>query len=278
MLLSRLLTALILIPIVLWGILTFSPPLFALVAGGLFLLGANEWSGFCGFTTLLSKITYIVVVAALMGVLYLSKHPFALLLIGTLLWIFPVVWVLFYQPERFRYLNHNAFRAVLGLLVLSFAWYSLVILRSFTLGPIWLIVLCVLVWSTDIFAYFAGRKWGKAKLCPLISPGKTKAGFWGGLGGSLLMAALIFAILEKELLFSKPSFFVWDNLLLWLGIACLTILLAVIGDLFESLMKRLAGVKDSGRLLPGHGGVLDRIDSLISTLPVYTFLILWVMR
>ena len=122
-----------------------------------------------------------------------------------------------------------------------------------------LFILC-LVWAADTGAYFSGTLWGKHKLAPKISPGKTIEGLCGGIMSALIVAA-IFAV------FAKIEF---SKLLPWTFLVILVVLFSVLGDLFESIMKRQAGVKDSGQWIPGHGGILDRIDSLTAAVPVFT--------
>jgi phosphatidate cytidylyltransferase len=148
-------------------------------------------------------------------------------------------------------------------LLLFSTWLALVQLR--TLGPVVLLAFFALAWVADIAAYFSGRAWGKHKLAPSISPGKTWEGAFGAIAGVLLygMAARVgfgFDLIAMPL---------W--ILLLVGMTAVSI----IGDLYESLLKRQAGIKDSSNVLPGHGGVLDRIDSLTSTMPL--FALLWLV-
>jgi phosphatidate cytidylyltransferase len=125
--------------------------------------------------------------------------------------------------------------------------------------PVLLIFLFFLIWGADIFAYFTGKKWGKTRLSPQISPGKT----WEGAGGGLLaglVLALVYGIKQQLQLY---------DIIIFLLICSLTVMVSIMGDLFESLMKRSVKLKDSGDLLPGHGGVLDRIDSLTAATPCF---------
>ena len=150
--------------------------------------------------------------------------------------------------------------AVAGFLVLLPAALAMVALR-----PLEVLLVLVLVWIADTAAYFVGHAWGRRKLAPAISPGKTWEGAAGGIGGALVYAIICGTLVEK---------------LLWvpyLAVAALLAVLSIVGDLFESAVKRQAAVKDSGALLPGHGGILDRIDSATSTLPLAAALAAWVI-
>ena len=129
----------------------------------------------------------------------------------------------------------------------------------------WALYGLMLVWAADTFAYFAGRRFGGAKLAPSISPGKTWAGFWGGLFGVVVLAMVMAPVLGVTL----------QQLPVLVAISLVAGLASVLGDLFESLIKRQAGAKDSGTLLPGHGGLLDRIDSILAALPVFAIFKAW---
>lgn len=146
--------------------------------------------------------------------------------------------------------------AVVGWLVLLPTGMAMLDLRAESPQPWWLLGVMALVWIADISAYFAGRKFGKSKLAPSISPGKTWEGVAGAMLGVLVYVAVVFVISGLQMHYT------------WFVYAAIGVALSVIGDLFESAIKRQAGVKDSGALLPGHGGLLDRIDALTSTLPL----------
>jgi len=169
----------------------------------------------------------------------------------------------------------HAVSTALAFLLLAAAWFAL--MRLMDDGFVYLLSVLAIVWLADIAAYFAGRRWGRRKLAPAISPGKT----WAGVGGAVtavLVAAFAFALLAPEV----PAFstLLQQRLPLAVALAVLALLVAlsIVGDLFESLLKRQVGAKDSGRLLPGHGGVLDRIDALIAVLPAAALLDLWLRR
>ena len=169
----------------------------------------------------------------------------------------------------------HALSTLLALVLLAAAWFAL--MRLTDGGFVYLLSVLVIVWLADIAAYFAGRRWGRRKLAPAISPGKT----WAGVGGAVA-AVLAVALLVAALAPQLPAFstLLLQRLPLTAALALLAALVAlsIAGDLFESLLKRQVGAKDSGRLLPGHGGVLDRIDALIAVLPAAALLDLWLQR
>ncbi len=177
---------------------------------------------------------------------------------GVALWRGPSGWPALARPVRWA----------VGLLLLWLAWTALAQAR--VIGVNFLLSVLCLVWAADIAAYFGGRAFGRRKLAPTISPGKSWAGVYSGVAGVMLLAGL-WLWADAHWTFDSPSLY---KLLLQrlgaIGLApalVLLVALSVVGDLFESLVKRAAGAKDSSRLLPGHGGVLDRIDALLPVLP-----------
>ena len=152
-------------------------------------------------------------------------------------------------------------RSLMGILVLAPAWLSAVYLLSFPRGGGLMVVLVLVVAAADIGAYFSGRALGKHKLAAVVSPAKTWEGFWGGMAACMLMALLLWSQLPMQQ--------AHVSLVAVLVVAMATALASVVGDLTVSMVKREAGLKDSGSLLPGHGGVLDRLDSLCGAAPVF---------
>jgi phosphatidate cytidylyltransferase len=153
-----------------------------------------------------------------------------------------------------------------GVFVLVPAWISLVsILQIAGQGPALLLLGMAMIWAADIGAYFAGHRWGRLKLAPQVSPGKTFEGVAGGLLGSVLTAGVGGSLLGLPLAAMLP-----------LGV-CVAVT-SVVGDLTESMFKRSVGIKDSGRLFPGHGGVLDRIDSITAAVPLFALALQWMGR
>lgn len=257
MLKTRLLTAAILIPLVIWGVLALPAHYFSLLLAAAVAQAAWEWSGLAGITRLFWRSLYV---ALLLLILWWANTlaPPLILAAAVAGWLLATVMVV-YHPAGVTLLSRRSVAVVAGIGVLVPAWIAVVQLHALPQGPYAVLFLMVLVWSADGAAYFAGRRWGTTRLAPSISPGKTWAGVWGALAAALLLAPIagIAAGLEQPRL-------------VWFIVLCLaTVMLSVVGDLFESIYKRIRGVKDSGRLLPGHGGMLDRIDSLTAAAPVF---------
>lgn len=264
MLRQRVLTAVVLIPLVLAGLFGLSGDAFALFTGAVVLLGAWEWANLAGFERPGSRLGYVLVLAALMflgwlGGMTQARWP---LWLGAAGWLMNLVWVARY-PQLSEQWRAPLRRLGMGLWVLLPCWVGFIQLRAS--GSEWLLYVLLLVWLADIGAYFAGRRFGRRKLAPRVSPGKSWEGVYGGLIATALLAL---------------GFAVWAGLGavegLWLGVTTLVVtLVSVLGDLLESMMKRLRGLKDSGQLLPGHGGMLDRIDSLTAAVPLFALFRLW---
>jgi len=264
---TRIITALILAPIAIGGIF-FLPPLgFALFTGAIITLGAWEWANMAGLTRQFARVAYAAAVAL---VLWLVYQPHSAVLWLAVAWWFVCLLLVRSYPSGSASWSPVAVRMLMGLAVLVPAWVGLNVLRtgSFQFGGVdnnLLIILYVfcIVWVADIGAYFAGRAFGKAKLAPRVSPGKSWAGVWGGLA-----AVTVFALSVSWL----ANAGIEDSLLLVLA-SLVTGAVSVLGDLLESMLKRFRGIKDSSQLLPGHGGIMDRIDSLTAAIPVFALLI-----
>jgi len=262
---QRLLTALALIPLVIWAVLELSTAVLGLILALFVLLGSWEWARLIGLHSTLARFAYVTFIAML---LYLSKFLlatsenfiFAALVVAGLWWLIGTVWVFRYRGETGLKPIDTQFGLFVGVIVLIPTWLAMTYIHAFSEdGPAMLLFVMVLIWAADSGAYFAGRKFGKHKLAPQVSPGKTIEGVVGGL-----VAAALFSVIGATS-FDLPVLGGISFVLLSL----IVVLLSVIGDLFESLFKRRAGVKDSGQLLPGHGGVLDRIDSLTAAAPIF---------
>jgi len=185
--------------------------------------------------------------------------PFTPFRLACLAWLLMLAQLLFHRPGRTpdRLYRVRGFLSALG--VVTFGWMSLTWLRSEPAGQWWLLTLLLIIWAADTGAYFTGRALGGRKLAPVISPGKTLAGLWGGL-----FSAAVTGVLAG--LFIPALAAPWAVVAL---IAAVTALISVGGDLFISMYKRTVGLKDSGNLFPGHGGVLDRLDSLLASAPFF---------
>lgn len=257
MLKQRIATGIILFFIALAAIF-YLPPFYFSIFVGLILLAAGwEWLNLCQIKQLWLRIVYLIVLAFVMlAANYIPLLPF---LIGIACWwILALVLVCFY-PRSSGVFSSKTVRMLLGFIVLVPAWLAIVTIKASINGAWTLIFMFALIWAADIGAYFSGRWWGRRKLMPAVSPGKTWEGFLGGLLLSLLIAEL--GMTSMQVLFET-----W-----WvvLGIVLLLNIFSVTGDLFESMLKRQVGLKDSGNLLPGHGGILDRIDSVTAAAPIF---------
>ncbi len=260
MLLKRVITSIIIIPLVLLAILLLPQYWFVAMVGVVFLVAAWEWAKLIGFETIKAQGSYLVIMFLGFCVIYQIQAP-VVLLVGILLWLILSYFIFNYAMFGEIWSVNRPLRSVLGLLLLSIAWYSINYIRSQDsyLGPAYLIILLIYVWSADTGAYFIGRSFGRQKLAPTISPGKTVEGMVGGVGLTLIVAAVVGLFFPFGL----------KQYVGFLFLAALISFVTVAGDLFESMVKRQARVKDSGNLLPGHGGVLDRLDSLISASPFF---------
>jgi len=180
--------------------------------------------------------------------------------LACLWWSFALLWVKSYPTSAVLW-NSVIMRSLMGVLVLAPSWLAAVYLLSFPRGGGLLIAMVVIVAAADIGAYFSGRTWGKHKLAVLVSPAKTWEGFWGGMLVCLVLAGLIWSVLPNQAShISLPAV---------ITVVLTTALASVVGDLTVSMVKRQSGHKDSGSLLPGHGGILDRLDSLCGAAPVF---------
>jgi phosphatidate cytidylyltransferase len=193
----------------------------------------------------------------------------ALLLLAMILWVIGAPLIMA-RGTQLALSKWQYFLAVLGLILLPATWFALVFLRE--MGLLWLLTAMALVWVADIGAYFVGKAFGRRRLAPQLSPGKTVEGALGGIVLCCLFATLCALYLPPTATIFGAFATGWGWLPMFLMVLGLTIL-SIVGDLFESQLKRLSGVKDSSGLLPGHGGVLDRIDALLPTMPIAVLLV-----
>jgi phosphatidate cytidylyltransferase len=258
MLKRRVLTAIVLLLLIFAMMCFLKPPIFAVLVMPFYWVSAAEWAKLMGFESLWARGAYTVLIAAALGIAALL--PASLLLAASLLcWLWAAAAVCCYQQDGVRLLGFQYpwIPTCTGVLMLAACWKAIVLLQA--ASPLWLIMALGICWVVDTGAYFSGRRFGRHPLAVRVSPKKTWEGFWGGI----LLAIAVIAVSSLFLPLTPAQ-----RSLLILLTACCT-LFAVIGDLFISLLKRQAGLKDSGSLLPGHGGLLDRVDSTISVLPVF---------
>lgn len=260
---QRTLTALALGPLVLAAALWLPTGWLALALALVVLLGAWEWTTLAGVSSPLARLGYLGVVtlsfAALWQVHLAGWGPY--LIAPVVLGWLGVALYLAGLAEVTRAEGTDVGLLALGLLVLLGPWLALLDLDAVQPdGPLLVLCLLLLIWAADIAAYFAGRRWGRVKLASALSPGKTRAGAYAALVAAAACGVVLAWWLRVGL---------GQGLALVL-ICVVTVVASVVGDLFESLLKRRRGLKDSGRLLPGHGGMLDRIDSMTAAAPVFT--------
>jgi len=274
MLKQRIITAVVLLAILLPALFWPSPIPFAIVTLLLMAAGAWEWGRLNGLGQAGSVGAAFVCLALCVASWYsglLDRQLPVLWSVAGGAWVLVGAWLVRAGVSGWPKIPRPV-RLAGGVLALWLAW--LAVAQARTIGVNFLLSVLVLVWVADIFAYFAGRAFGlkftKRKLAPAISPGKSWEGVWGGMAGVLVLA-VAWTFADQALQASVPSFYTrlagqgwW---LLFIAVLFMAAM-SVVGDLAESLIKRSAGVKDSSNLLPGHGGVLDRVDALLPTLPL----------
>ncbi|WP_111980115.1 phosphatidate cytidylyltransferase [Algibacillus agarilyticus] len=283
---KRILTALILLPVALFAI--FDLPLwgFSVFCAVVMSIGAWEWGPFIGFSKKRLRLALMALLVGIIALLFThfrlfdiqsseltSQIGFYLLLSSVIWWGIAALLVVSYPKSALTWRQKALLKMVFGFLTLVPTWFAATLIRSANYNEApqygaWLLLFVMgLVWAADIGAYFAGKAYGKNKLMPNVSPGKTIEGMLGGLVAAF---TVVFIVGQTALL---------DNLsIVQMGLISLAVVISsVLGDLLESMLKRQAGIKDSGTILPGHGGILDRIDSLTAALPVFAFLFFFVI-
>lgn len=302
MLKQRIITALVLLPLAI--VLLFYPSLqtFSLILIPIFGLLAWEWSGLLETKNVIVKSGFVVATLAVISFFFyqlfnigffaseqqivsiglfdtgsgtvsskeLSGYPFKSLMVAALIWIVALVMVLLYPKGTRLWTRGAALRMLFGFVILPAAWLAVVVIRSYdyqaepNYGGFMLLLMFLIIWGADVGAYFAGKTFGKHKLAPIVSPNKTWEGFFGGMVVSLLVAYGYGSYIGLPL---DIGYFMVFVLIL--------VLVSVVGDLFVSMLKRKAGVKDTSNILPGHGGLLDRLDSTLSVAPFFVVLLSW---
>ncbi|CAH0534231.1 Phosphatidate cytidylyltransferase [Vibrio stylophorae] len=286
MLKQRILTALILAPLVIAGIFYLPLAGFIAVMTLVTLVGCWEWSGFVhGKNNVLTTIILAMslplpalVAMAMAGqslsLVELANHTVsqAVLVIGAIWWGIATALTLSYPRSAQAWQSSTVFKLVSGMLTLMPFLWSVSLLKMAQGSSAWLgaqlvLFVCLLVWAADSGAYFSGKSFGKHKMAPKVSPNKTIEGLFGGA----LLAMLVGW--GAATWFQLPV----NNWPVFLGVIAITVVISVLGDLVESMFKRVANIKDSGAILPGHGGILDRIDSLTAAFPIFALLYLGLM-
>lgn len=271
MLKYRLLTAFLMGPLILWAIYALPEHLFSLFALILVSLGAWEWSVFAALNKPVQRSLFIVAnILLFVAVLFFQNNNLNMVIITSSLlwWIVCIPLLVSFPFKENNIVNSRAIKILVGMILLLATLVSMVLIRNNPIyGPEFLLYLILLIWFADSGAYFAGRALGKNKLIPNVSPGKT----WEGVAGALVIT-LIVALVSINIL-GIPS----SHSSAFIVVTFVTVIYSIVGDLSESMFKRMENIKDSGHILPGHGGILDRIDSLMSGLPVF-FAGLWLME
>jgi len=274
MLKQRVITAFILLLILLPALFYRSPVPFCVIALLMIATGAWEWARLNGCGQLASLLFGVVCISACSMAWYVGMLDQSLTMLWTLagaLWVLAGAWVLRSGVDAWA-TYPRAIRLVLGLFTLWLAW--LAVAQARVIGINFLLSILMLVWVADVFAYFSGRALGgrfsRSKLAASISPGKSWEGVWGGMAGVVALA-FVWQWLDVAWSVAVPSLYSHlgaKGVILLLIAVVFMAAMSVVGDLVESLVKRSAGAKDSSGLLPGHGGVLDRVDALLPTLPL----------
>lgn len=278
MLKQRVITAIILTAVFLSALFGLSLTHFALFIGAVVLIGAWEWANLSSCGALGQRIAYAIFIALVLAGTASAAGLFSAgqtfnpvvvksVLVAAVIWWLIALFLVKAYPTSTALWGHPVLRLAMGLLVLVPTWLALVYVRFQPQGTWLVVMIAAIVAAADTGGYFSGRKFGKHKLAPSVSPGKTLEGFAGGLISNVVLVALVAHL-------SGSSF------LTLLAIVLPTSLFSVLGDLLESMVKRHAGVKDSGVILPGHGGILDRVDSITAAAPVFALALLlsgWVL-
>ena len=270
MLKQRVITGLIMAPIAVVGV--FFLPLygFAVFVGLIMLVSGWEWAQLAGYSGS-SRVIYAGLLGLALPFIFFvpSVYILYILIPGLLWWILAIFFVVSY-PAFAKSWSSKVVRSIIGILVLVPAFAAMVQLKTYPDNNYLIVLLFLLIWGADIGAYFTGKAFGERKLAARVSPGKSWAGFYGGLATALIIGSLMALV--------RPDTVQLDSYegMIFLGCCGFVAVVSVLGDLTISMFKRNAGVKDSSNLLPGHGGFLDRIDSLLSAGPLFA-LIVWVV-
>ncbi len=274
---QRIITALILAPLVMLGIFELSLPMFIMMLAAIVMLGYWEWTQFVDTkarvvalipAALVSTLSFFVIPFDAPSLNNLSQVHLSILAIGSIWWIVASWLAITYPKSTTSWESSKLLRHGFGILTLLPFFWSVIFLRAENVqldpyhGARLVLFVCFLVWAADSGAYFAGKSFGKHKMAPKVSPNKTIEGLIGGIIAALIVGW--FAADWFDIHFSSA----WSMVVITLA----TVIISVLGDLVESMFKRVSGIKDSSNLIPGHGGILDRIDSLTAAFPVFALL------
>ena len=266
---TRVLAALTMAPFAIAAVLFLPTPWVVALAAVMFLVGLWEWLRLADIDDTLARTVLLLVNLLLMVALVWASRSesggslvlFQLMVVlGVIWWLLAMIWLRHYDFASDHDTHARVFKLGAGTLAVVPAWCALAVIHaSQPHGHVWLLIALAVVWAADSGAYFAGRRFGKRKLSPRISPNKTVEGMAGGAIAGIAVA-MVGAPLAGASLAQLPAVAL---------VAAIAVGFSVVGDLFESLLKRHVGAKDSGDLIPGHGGILDRIDGVLAALPVF---------
>lgn len=267
---ARLQSALWMIPLAVLTILFLPTPYMACLMALILLGGLFEWAGLAGLNDITKKLLYVSANAAIIAWLAWTDSPDntglkIAVLIGVVFCMLTLVWLRHFNFAREHSIRNKTIKLLAGSLCCIPAWAALVLIHDSNQGQYWTLFAIGMIAASDSGAYLFGVNFGKRKLAPNISPGKSWEGFWGGLFTTVVFALVCMPLFDGA----------WSDAWRFALLALSTALFSVSGDLFESLLKRHAMIKDSSNLIPGHGGMLDRLDSIVSGLTVFAFLKFW---
>jgi len=263
---QRILTALVLAPIMIGGIFYLPLAQFKLFIAAIVTLGAWEWANLSGVKMQVGRIAYAGIVAGLIWLIEFEGlvQEIDVLYLALIWWILAFLLVAAH-PKLKGVWSTPVVRMLMGLAILVPMWVGFVQIKSYPFNDYLIMYVMLVVWGADVGAYFAGRTFGKHKLAATVSPGKTWEGVYGGLATTFVIALGGGYLLEEKAGLSL-------DMTQWALLVVITLAItfvSVVGDLIESMVKRHRGIKDSSNLLPGHGGIMDRIDSMTAALPMF---------
>ena len=259
---QRLMTAAILIPLILWGVLFLEPKTLEWFIALVTVMAAWEWLGIIGVHDVTKRLIWVSGLC-LLSIISLENLSIEFIVtVASILWLLAAAVLMKYGNDGLpshlaTVFRQTGFGTACAVILLASFWGATITLHVYDSQL--LLYILVSVWLADTGGYFVGKKWGKRPLAKAVSPNKTWEGVWGALG-----LTTIWSIVAFEIGFGGTL-----SLQTWLVLSLTSVAVSIVGDLFESLFKRSHNIKDSGNLLPGHGGVLDRVDSLIAAVPIF---------